>query len=260
VRQRKVDQPHHRKQQQLDRGLCLVGVDADRRTGRGTAAVGDHDVDAAMELGRPVHRSLEGRRMGDVAGDRGAAHPVRLPLQDVLAARHHDDVRALRRERLGARQAQNRGGAADERGAAAQARDPSVDPEVATGDDHGRSADPHPPDLVGGPVRPGLQERRSPDLGAFAALASPRRLQILQWLKDPRSHFPPQKDGDLVHDGVCVLFIADKLGVEQPTATSHLQALARAGLVTSKRAGQWTFYKRDEGAIHQIKRQISSTL
>jgi ArsR family transcriptional regulator len=98
------------------------------------------------------------------------------------------------------------------------------------------------------------------DAGLFAALASPRRLQILQWLKDPKSHFPPQKAGDLVDDGVCVLFIADKLGVAQPTATSHLQALARAGLVTSKRIGQWTFYKRDERAIHQIKQQISSTL
>jgi len=81
----------------------------------------------------------------------------------------------------------------------------------------------------------------------FRALASPRRLQILEWLRDPVSHFPPQRDGDLVDDGVCVLFIADKLGVAQPTATAHLQALARAGLVTSKRVGQWTFYKRGDG-------------
>ena len=98
------------------------------------------------------------------------------------------------------------------------------------------------------------------DAGLFAALASHKRLQVLEWLKDPRSHFPLQRDGDLVDDGVCVQFIADKLGVAQPTATSHLQALARAGLVTSKRVGQWTFYKRDERAIHQIKQQISSTL
>ena len=98
------------------------------------------------------------------------------------------------------------------------------------------------------------------DAEVFAALASPRRLQVLDWLRDPRAHFPPQRDGDLVDDGVCVLFIADKLGVAQPTATSHLQALARAGLVTSKRVGQWTFYKRDEGAIRQITRQISGTL
>jgi DNA-binding transcriptional ArsR family regulator len=94
----------------------------------------------------------------------------------------------------------------------------------------------------------------------FAALASPRRLQILDWLKDPRAHFPPQRDGDLVEDGVCVVFIADKLGVAQPTATTHLQALARAGLVTSKRVGQWTFYKRDEAAISKLKATIKDEL
>ena len=92
------------------------------------------------------------------------------------------------------------------------------------------------------------------------ALASPRRLQILEWLRDPRAHFPPQRDGDLVRDGVCVIFIADKLGVAQPTATTHLQALARAGLVTSKRIGQWTFYKRDERAIRAFQRQLREDL
>ena len=92
------------------------------------------------------------------------------------------------------------------------------------------------------------------------ALASPRRLQILEWLRDPEAHFPPQRDGDLVDDGVCVVFIADKLGVAQPTATTHLQALARAGLVTSKRIGQWTFYKRDEKAIRAFHRQLKEDL
>ena len=38
---------------------------------------------------------------------------------------------------------------------------------------------------------------------AFRALASDRRLLILQWLKRPREHFRPQADGDLVKDGVC---------------------------------------------------------
>ncbi len=94
----------------------------------------------------------------------------------------------------------------------------------------------------------------------FRALASPKRLQILEWLRDPVAHFPPQRDGDLVDDGVCVIFIADKLGVTQPTATTHLQALARAGLVTSKRVGQWTFYKRDEAAIRAFKRQLRDGL
>jgi DNA-binding transcriptional ArsR family regulator len=99
-----------------------------------------------------------------------------------------------------------------------------------------------------------------PAAEVFRALASPKRLQILEWLRDPVAHFPPQRDGDLVDDGVCVIFIADKLGVSQPTATTHLQALARAGLVSSKRVGQWTFYKRDETAIRAFKHQLSAQL
>jgi len=94
----------------------------------------------------------------------------------------------------------------------------------------------------------------------FRAVASPKRLQILDWLRDPVAHFPPQRDGDLVDDGVCVVFITEKLGVAQPTATAHLQALARAGLVTSKRIGQWTFYKRDEAAIQAFTHQLRDQL
>ena len=98
------------------------------------------------------------------------------------------------------------------------------------------------------------------DSAVLAALASQKRLQVLQWLKDPAAHFPPQRDGDLIEDGVCVVFIARKLGVAQPTATTHLQALARAGLVTAKRIGQWTFYRRDEAALADLKDKIAEEL
>ena len=97
-------------------------------------------------------------------------------------------------------------------------------------------------------------------LGVLRALASAKRLQILEWLRDPVANFPPQRDGDLVKDGVCVIFIADKLGVAQPTATTHLQVLARAGLVSSKRIGQWTFYKRNEAAIRAFTRRLRDDL
>ncbi len=90
------------------------------------------------------------------------------------------------------------------------------------------------------------------------ALANERRLQILAWLKRPRAHFPPQVDGDLVGDGVCGVFIAQKLGVSQPTASEHLKVLSRAGLVRSKRIKQWTFYKRDEKRIAAAKRAFRS--
>ncbi|MBI3513014.1 MAG: transcriptional regulator [Proteobacteria bacterium] len=72
---------------------------------------------------------------------------------------------------------------------------------------------------------------------AMRALANERRLQILDWLKRPRAHFPPQVDGDLVKDGVCGVLIAAKLGI-------------------TKRIKQWTFYKRDEARIRALKRTI----
>src|ERR1700741_3788636 len=92
------------------------------------------------------------------------------------------------------------------------------------------------------------------------ALANGRRLQILDWLKQPRKHFPPQVDGDLVKDGVCGVLIARKLRVSQPTASEHLKTLAQAGLIRGKRIKQWTFYKRDESAIGKIKRRFSAVV
>jgi ArsR family transcriptional regulator len=88
------------------------------------------------------------------------------------------------------------------------------------------------------------------------ALANDRRLRILDWLKRPRQHFPPQVDGDLVKDGVCGLLIARKLKVSQPTASEHLNILVSAGLIRGKRIKQWTFYKRDEKAILKIKHML----
>ena len=95
---------------------------------------------------------------------------------------------------------------------------------------------------------------------AFKALASERRLQILEWLKDPERHFRPQVDGDLVKDGVCGVLIAEKLGVSQPTVSEHLKVLSQAGLLNSKRVKQWTFYKRDEARIAGLKRAIIASI
>src|SRR2546427_13226459 len=90
------------------------------------------------------------------------------------------------------------------------------------------------------------------------ALANERRLQILGWLRTPKAHFAPQVDGDLVRDGVCGVFIAQKLGVSQPTASEHLRVLTHAGLIRGKKIRQWTFYKRDEKRIAQVKRTFRS--
>ena len=95
---------------------------------------------------------------------------------------------------------------------------------------------------------------------SIQALGNDRRLQILEWLKDPEKHFPPQRDGDLGKDGVCGLLIARKLRVSHPAVTEHLKILSRAGFLKSKRIKKWTFYKRDEPAIRAIRRAIAQLI
>ncbi|MBB5777616.1 ArsR/SmtB family transcription factor [Nonomuraea sp. NPDC051941] len=96
------------------------------------------------------------------------------------------------------------------------------------------------------------------DVDLVKALANDKRLLILDWLRDPERHFPPQRDGDLVRDGVCSLFIAEKLGVSQPTCGEHLKVLAKAGLIRGKKIKQWVFYQRDEDRIAAAKELLSS--
>jgi DNA-binding transcriptional ArsR family regulator len=98
------------------------------------------------------------------------------------------------------------------------------------------------------------------EIAAIRALANERRLQILTWLKNPVVHFPPQLDGDLVKDGVCSLFIAEKLGVSQPTASEHLRILSQAGLLRVRRIKQWTFYQRDEERIRAVTHSILTAI
>ena len=98
------------------------------------------------------------------------------------------------------------------------------------------------------------------ELDALKALANERRLRILDWLKDPRANFPPQADGDLVRDGVCSQFIAEKLGITQATLSEHMRVLVHAGLVTPRRIKQWTFYRRDEECIRALKKALTQKL
>jgi ArsR family transcriptional regulator len=94
------------------------------------------------------------------------------------------------------------------------------------------------------------------DVEILKALGNDKRLAVLGWLTDPVAHFPPQRDGDLIVDGVCSVFIADKLGVSQPTASEHLRLLTATGLLRAKRIKQWTFYRRDEQRIAEVKQMF----
>lgn len=91
---------------------------------------------------------------------------------------------------------------------------------------------------------------------ALRALANDRRLQILEWLKNPEAHFKPQDDGDLVKDGVCAALIAEKLGITQATLSEHMRVLVEAGVVSPKRIKQWIFYRRNEPGIDRLKSEL----
>ena len=92
--------------------------------------------------------------------------------------------------------------------------------------------------------------------GALKALASDKRLKILDWLKDVQANFPPQEHGDPVTEGACNLFIVEKLGVSQPTGSRHLKVLVEAGLVVATRRKGWTYYRRNEDAIAAVAERM----
>ncbi|WP_447946657.1 ArsR/SmtB family transcription factor [Microbacterium lacticum] len=106
-----------------------------------------------------------------------------------------------------------------------------------------------------------LAESATGALEAFKALSNPVRLQILQWLREPRENFPVERaiaDPDEV--GVCVTHITEKVGLAQSTVSSFMSTLERADLVVSTRVGKWTHYKRNEEEIQRLISQLGSSL
>lgn len=95
---------------------------------------------------------------------------------------------------------------------------------------------------------------------AFKALASPVRLQVLAWLKDPVAHFPAQVDGDLLEDGVCADYLRDKLDLAASTTSRHLSLLTDAGFLVATRKKGWTFYRRDESMIKAFAGDLRGVL
>ncbi|MDH1262160.1 metalloregulator ArsR/SmtB family transcription factor [Pseudomonas sp. GD03944] len=90
------------------------------------------------------------------------------------------------------------------------------------------------------------------------ALAHPVRRDILHWLKDPEAYFPEQEHS--LEIGVCAGKIDQRTGLSQSTVSAHLATLQRAGLITSRKVGQWHFFKRNEPAIQAFLQHIGTEL
>ncbi|MDG9924281.1 MULTISPECIES: helix-turn-helix transcriptional regulator [unclassified Pseudomonas] len=89
------------------------------------------------------------------------------------------------------------------------------------------------------------------------ALAHPVRREILQWLKEPEKHFADQDHP--LELGVCAGKF-ERCGLSQSSVSVHLATLQRAGLVTCRKVGQWSFFKRNEEAIQAFLRNLDAQL
>lgn len=89
------------------------------------------------------------------------------------------------------------------------------------------------------------------------ALAHPKRVEMLGWMKEPEAHFSSQYHP--FEMGICASQF-ERCGLSQSTVSSHLSILQRAGLVTTQRVGQWIFYKRNEQTIRAFLKDIGDTL
>lgn len=90
------------------------------------------------------------------------------------------------------------------------------------------------------------------------ALAHPVRRDILNWLKEPERHFADQHQP--LEIGVCAGKIDQRTGLSQSTVSAHLATLQRAGLVTSRKVGQWHFFKRNDELIRAFVERLGQQL
>lgn len=91
-------------------------------------------------------------------------------------------------------------------------------------------------------------------------LSNKARVEILDWLKNAEKNFPPQVNVPNFDDGVCVCHIQDKLGLSQSTTSHYLTMMEKAGLLTGKRIGKWTYYKRNEAKIAEFIQSLAVKL
>ena len=85
----------------------------------------------------------------------------------------------------------------------------------------------------------------------FKALADRTRLRLIHLLGD---------------EELCVCDCVEVLKTNQPKISRHLAYLRRAGLVSARRAGRWTYYRLVEPAdphaakiLHELRESLSTS-
>jgi ArsR family transcriptional regulator len=97
----------------------------------------------------------------------------------------------------------------------------------------------------------------------FKALSNPLRIQILTWLRTPDEHFSEMihlPDHEKGKGYVCVSAIQEKAEVTQSTTSHYLNLMRQAGLLSCKRIGQWTYYRRNDDTLNKLAEFIATKL
>ncbi|MGU3470935.1 ArsR/SmtB family transcription factor [Paenibacillus sp. D51F] len=91
-------------------------------------------------------------------------------------------------------------------------------------------------------------------LAVLKALSNETRLNILCWLREPDKQFStqPREVQNEFPGSVCVGSIQEKAGLTQSVISSYLSSMQKAGLLESRRYGQWTYYRRNEQGIEKF--------
>ena len=75
------------------------------------------------------------------------------------------------------------------------------------------------------------------------AIAEPRRWRMLELL---------------ACEELCVCHLAEELAMSQPLVSHHLRVLRDAGLVSSEKHRQWTYYRLRRDALGELGARIGS--
>ncbi len=84
-----------------------------------------------------------------------------------------------------------------------------------------------------------IAEPRNVTVDVFGALADPVRIELLAHIA--------------ARGPICVCHLEEALPYRQPRISKHLAVLRRAGLVSSRRDGNWVYYSIDSEALETAR-------
>ncbi len=85
------------------------------------------------------------------------------------------------------------------------------------------------------------------------AIADPTRRHILRLLRERKGCCAIGE-----REGLCACDIESCVRLAQPTVSHHMAILRAAGLVEAEKVGQWMWYRRNERAVREMGRIVSS--